>query len=185
MSENKHGGARQGAGRKKGEDTIVKRVPIKLVDHIDKVIATYKGNLPADVMHVMAKTHMQIPLATEGVQAGFPSPAAPYLDDYIDLNEYLISNAAATILVRVKGQSMIKVGIDEGDILIVDRSVEALHTDIVVAELDGEFTVKRLVRTATGVELHPENDDFPILRPGYGSIITVVGVVMSVIKKFK
>jgi DNA polymerase V len=184
MSQN-HGGERPGAGRKKQEPTVPKRIPLKLVEQIDRIISVYKGNLPADVMYVDARTSMQLPLATEGVQAGFPSPAAPYLDDYIDLNEYLVHNPAATILVRVKGDSMINVGIAEGDILIVDRSVEALHNDVVVAEYDGEFTVKRLVRSKTGVELHPENDNYPIIRPRSGSVIAIVGVVMSVIKRFK
>ena len=181
----KHGGSRSGAGRPKQEVTVVRRVPLGILQQVENTIARYKGALPDDTMFLASLTSLKLPLHTERVPAGFPSPAAPYVDDYIDLNEYLISNPAASILVRVKGESMIKVGIFDGDLLIVDRSVEALHRDIVLAELNSEFTVKRYVRTTTGPELHPENDDYPILKPKRGESLSIVGVVMSVIKKFR
>ena len=184
-STKQHGGSRKGAGRPSKEPTVVKRVPLGIVEQVENVIARYKGALPDDTMFLASLTSLKLPLHTERVPAGFPSPAAPYVDDYVDLNEYLISNPAASILVKVKGDSMIKVGIFDGDLLIVDRSVEALHRDIVLAELNGEFTVKRFVRTTSGAELHPENDDYPILKPKQGGSMSIVGVVMSVIKKFK
>lgn len=182
----KRGGRREGAGRPAtAEKTVVRRIPLGVLDQVELAIARYKGALPEDALYIEARSSLKLPLHTESVRAGFPSPAAPYVDDYIDLNEYLISNPAASILVKVKGDSMMKVGIDEGDLLIIDRSIEALHRDIVLAEMDGEFTVKRMIRTTSGVELHPENDDYPILRPRSGGSLSIVGVVMSVIKRFK
>lgn len=181
----KHGGARKGAGRPAGEKSVVRRVPVGVLSQVESTIAKYKGDLPNDAMFIEPRTNLKLPLHSDRVSAGFPSPAAPYVDDYIDLNEYLISNPAASILVTVKGESMIKVGIHEGDLLIVDRSLTALNRDIVLAEVDNEFTVKRLIITTSGAELHPENDDYPIIKPKSGSTISIVGVVMSVIKRFK
>ncbi len=85
-------------------------------------------------------------MCTSTVRAGFPSPAADHTQKRIDLNEHLILNAAATFIVRVRGDSMTGIGIYEGDELLVDRSIEAKHGNIVLAVLNNEFTVKRLHR---------------------------------------
>ena len=90
-----------------------------------------------------ARTSLRIPLVSANVEAGFPSPADDHTEQSLDLNQELISNPAATFLVRVKGDSMRDAGISNGDILIVDRSVEPKDRQIVVAMLDGDFTVKR------------------------------------------
>ena len=184
-TQNTHGGVRPGAGRPPAEKTEQKRIPIGILSQIENIIAQYKGQLPKDTLFLEARTKLSLPLATERVQAGFHSPAAPYLSDYIDLNEYLVKNFVSTILVRVIGLSMINIGIEPGDLLFIDRSVEAHHRDVVLADYDGDFTLKRLIRTLKGIELHPENPDFPILRPKSSSTIQLVGVLMSSIKKFK
>lgn len=88
---------------------------------------------------------LRIPVAQDAVRAGLPASASPDIADYLDFNTYLVNNPAETIAVYVKGDSMAKVGIFEG-MLVVDRSVEAHHRDIVLANLDDEFTVKRLIK---------------------------------------
>ncbi len=88
--------------------------------------------------------HVSIPLFVEAVRAGFPSPAQDYIERSLDLNELCIKRPAATFFVRAEGESMIEAGIFSGDILIVDRSLDPMHGDIIIASVDGEFTVKRL-----------------------------------------
>ena len=95
------------------------------------------------------------------VVAGFPSPAADYTQQRIDLNNHLIRNKDATYLFRVKGDSMINVGIYENDILLVDRSVTPKHDHIILAQLNNEFTVKRLYRRGGVVKLLAENNIYP------------------------
>jgi DNA polymerase V len=87
---------------------------------------------------------IKVPLYASAVSAGFPSPADDYLELSLDLNKYLIKHPAATFYVRVKGDSMINAGIHDGDLLIVDKSVEPENDDVVVCVINGEFTVKRL-----------------------------------------
>jgi DNA polymerase V len=101
-----------------------------------------------------------LPLAGEAVAAGFPSPAEDYMEKTLDLNEYLAPRPEATFFVRVSGDSMTGAAIHHGDILVVDRSLSARPGNVVIARLDGEFTVKRLRRTAAGMELAPENPDY-------------------------
>ncbi|RJX28533.1 MAG: LexA family transcriptional regulator [Desulfurivibrio sp.] len=101
------------------------------------------------------------PLFSSGVSAGFPSPADDYIDRELDLNEYLITNPAATFFVRVAGDSMIGAGINHDDILIVDRSLEPVSGRIVIAIVDGELTVKRLIKTGECCRLVAENPLYP------------------------
>lgn len=101
------------------------------------------------------------PLFSSGVSAGFPSPADDYVDRELDLNEYLITNPAATFFVRVAGDSMIGAGINHDDILIVDRSIAPVSGKIVIAIVDGELTVKRLVKTGDCCRLVAENPLYP------------------------
>jgi len=111
------------------------------------------------------------------VPAGFPSPAADYAHKRIDLNEHLIRNKEATFVFRVKGDSMNGVGINEGDELLVDRSIEARHGHIVIAVLNGEFTVKRLHSRGGVVKLIPENPRYPTTVLKDGQELVVWGVV--------
>ncbi|MCC3292431.1 LexA family transcriptional regulator [Arthrobacter sp. zg-Y1110] len=104
---------------------------------------------------------LEIPVSPSSVPAGFPSPSQDYYDGGLDLNKHLISDATSTFIVRVSGDSMTGAGISDGDELIVDRSLEPRDGNVVVAILDGELTVKRLVLNSRGVVLHPENRDYP------------------------
>ena len=111
------------------------------------------------------------------VVAGFPSPAEQYLEPPLDLNELLVKRPAATYFVRVQGDSMSGAGISDGDILVVDRSVPAEHNRIVIAALDGELTVKRLVRQRGRVYLAPENPDYPKIDITNREYVHIWGVV--------
>jgi len=115
------------------------------------------------------------------VASGFPSPAADYIERPLDLNEHLIEHQAATFFVRSTGDSMIGAGIHPGDLLIVDRAVIATNDSIVLAVVDGEFTVKRLRQTPEKLWLQPENENEPIIPIEEGMDFMVWGVVTNVI----
>ena len=121
------------------------------------------------------------PMFTEQVAAGFPSPADDYLEGNLDLNKYLIQHPIATYFVRVTGDSMIGAGIHSGDILIVDRSLEPTNRRVVIAIVDGELTVKRLIRKNGTVMLMPENDAYKPIVIKDETDLEVWGVVTSVI----
>lgn len=102
-----------------------------------------------------------MPLYMSPIKAGFPSPAEDYVERNLDLHEYLVKDKAATFFLRAEGDSMRGAGILDGDLLVVDRGREASHGRIVIAALDGELTVKRLLRRKNRVILAPENPDYP------------------------
>ncbi|HGY5543439.1 MAG: LexA family protein [Prochlorococcus sp.] len=104
-----------------------------------------------------------LPLAGENVEAGFPSPAEDYIETGIDLNEQLIRHPTSTFFLRVSGHSMTGVGIHNGDLLVIDRSLDAQPGHIVVAILDGAFTVKQLVRHRGVLRLEAANSEYPPL----------------------
>lgn len=181
-----HGGSRAGAGRKKSEETKVIRVPeSKILDIKEYLKSLKKENEITDIRQFDPVTKIEIPLVTERVQAGFPSPAQDYIDKKLDLNEFLINNANATFIVRANSLSMLNAGIDINDALIVDRSIEAQHRDIVIACVDNEFTVKRLIIDAKGCWLKAENEGYPDIHPQEGQQFEIWGVVTNVIKKFR
>ena len=128
-----------------------------------------------------ANTSLVIPLASANVQAGFPSPAEDHVERTLDLNEHLIRNPAATFFVTVRGDSMREAGIVNGDLLIVDRSVRPTDRQIVVAMLDGDFTVKRLCRRQGKVWLEAANDAFSPVEIGGEQELVIWGVVTFVI----
>ncbi len=181
-----HGGFRPGAGRKKSEETKVIRVPeSKILDIKEYLRFLKKESEITDIRQFDPVTKIEIPLVTERVQAGFPSPAQDYVDKKLDLNEFLINNANATFIVRANSLSMLNAGIDINDALIVDRSIEAQHRDIVIACVDNEFTVKRLIIDAKGCWLKAENEGYPDIHPQEGQQFEIWGVVTNVIKKFR
>lgn len=126
-----------------------------------------------------------LPFAGMSVRAGFPSPADDYIEDRLDLNEHLVAHPNATFYVRVSGESMILAGIQDGDTLVVDRSLEARNEDVVVATLNGEFTVKRLVYRKSQPWLIPCNPVFSDIRLTEDMDSVIWGVVTSVIHKFR
>ena len=119
---------------------------------------------------------LQRPLFLSGVSAGFPSPADDYLDRKLDLNEHLVKNPAATYFVRVAGDSMMGVGINDNDILVVDRSLEPSSSNIVIAIVNGELTVKRLIKTRNSCRLIAENPDYPPLEINEDTPLEIWGV---------
>jgi DNA polymerase V len=138
----------------------------------------------ADIFSVDQKTHVARPLFTCGVSAGFPSPAEDHIDRKLDLNELLIPHPTSTFFVRVAGDSMTNAGINNGDILVVDRSIEATSGKIIIAIVNGELTVKRLVQNHTSCRLVAENSDYPSLEITEETDFRVWGVVTSVIHQF-
>jgi len=124
------------------------------------------------------------PLFSSGVSAGFPSPAEDYIEQRLDLNELLIQNPAATFFVRVNGDSMSGAGINNKDILIVDRSLEPVSGKIVIAIINGEFTVKRLFKNGDSCKLVAENPDYPPIEISEESACEIWGVVTSSINQF-
>lgn len=122
-------------------------------------------------------------------QAGFPSPAADYVEDVLDLHTLLVRNPPATFYVRVRGESMKDAGIHDQDILVVDRSIDPAPGRIVVAVVDGDFYVKRLARLASGVmalasENEHEADRYPDIRLDRVQDVTLWGVVTGAIRRF-
>lgn len=123
------------------------------------------------------------PYLLSSVEAGFPSPAEDYVEGRLDLNQHLIKHPAATFFVRVSGDSMINAGIYPGDILIVDRSLEAADKKIVIAVIDGELTVKRLRYRKNHIFLEPENDLYLPIAITKEMAFDIWGVVTNVIHK--
>ena len=117
------------------------------------------------------------------IQAGFPSPAQGSFADSIDLNHELINNPAATFCARVIGDSMVDSGINDGDMLIIDRSLDPHDGDIAVCFIDGDFTVKRIVVDKDGVSLVPANSKYPVMKVPEESNFIIWGVVSHIIKK--
>jgi len=116
------------------------------------------------------------PLFLSGVSAGFPSPADDYLDRKLDLNEYLVRNPAATFFVRVAGDSMLGAGINDNDILVVDRSLEPCSGSIVIAVVNGELAVKRLLKKKNSCRLLAENPDYQDLEIDEETPLEIWGV---------
>lgn len=128
---------------------------------------------------------ISLPLFTSSVQAGFPSPAEDYVEKQLDLNELIIQHPAATFFVRVEGESMTDANIHSGDILVVDRSIACSNGKIIIAVVNGEFTVKRYLIDNDGIYLVPENSNYPILKIEKEVDFQVWGVVTYVIHKAK
>ena len=153
------GGSRKGiGGRPRKPPTAVVRLPVPLVAI---ALRLAHGDLRAgdinEFLDVQPVTRQTVPFAGAEARCGFPSPAEDYLDNPLDFNELLVKNAAATFAVRLSGDSMIGAGLFPGDIAVVDRSVTPSHNCIVLALLDGEFTVKRYWRQGNLIKLLPEN----------------------------
>ena len=119
------------------------------------------------------------------LQCGFPSPAEDHAIERVDLNKVLIKHPQATFLMRVRGDSMREAGIDDGDVVLVDRAIKATHGHVVVAVVDGEFTVKRLWQRGRNVKLQPANPTYPDILPRDGQTIEVWGVVTNAIKAMR
>jgi len=118
-----------------------------------------------------------------GISAGFPSPAQDFVHEKLSLDEKLVHNKEATFYARVKGDSMINAGLDNGDLLIIDRSIPPTHKRIAVCYIDNEFTVKRLFIKDNIVSLIPENPNYPIIKISDENELIIWGIVTYVIKR--
>ena len=131
----------------------------------------------------ITEKRIYLPLSQSTVEAGFPSPATEYEEDRLDINDMVVTNPAATFYVRVKGSSMIDAKINDGDILVVDKSLEARHNDIIIAVVDGDFTVKTLYVKDNVVKLVPANPEYPEIILKNAQELNVWGVVSYIIYK--
>ena len=118
-----------------------------------------------------------------GISAGFPSPVDDFSESRISLDDELVKNKDTTFYAKVKGQSMIDAGLDDNDLLVIDRSLSPENNKIAVCFLDGEFTVKRLRVEKNEVWLQPENPNYPIINITKENDFMVWGIVTNVIKK--
>jgi DNA polymerase V len=125
----------------------------------------------------------EITLTETGISAGFPSPADDFKEYRISLDRTLVKNKEATFYAKVSGQSMVGAGLDDGDLLIVDKSLEPEHNKIAVCFIDGEFTVKRLVLKDDCVYLQPENPNYKPIKVTEDNELQIWGIVTHVIKK--
>ncbi len=232
----KRGGLRPSAGRKPlyNEPTAVIRVPVSkkqlVKDFLKTGLVELSGNavgigatgnaviafpdpqqdLSSELALTRVKvlTHYQIPVAQELIPAGFPSPAEDHIEDVLDLNEHLIRNKSATFVGRVGSLSMQGAGFDKDDEILIDRSIEARHKDIVIAMIDNKFTMKRLMLCEYDddddcdsprnrdkslsdslsefdqpIWFKAENPEFSNIYPQAGQTVTIIGVVTYNIKK--
>lgn len=181
-----HGGARTGAGRPSslGGPTTVMRVPSHLKPQISQYIqATVKQlPLPPEVFCPDPDAPVRdFLLFADKVAAGFPSPATDYQERRLDLNQMLVAHPETTFFLRAKGLSMLGAGIHDGDVMVVDRLIEPAHGHVVIAVVDGEFTVKRLYRQGQVIKLMAENPDFPDITFKEWQELLVWGVVTYVV----
>jgi DNA polymerase V len=128
------------------------------------------------------ESELKIPFIKEGVSAGFPSPAADFSENNIDLNKELSENPLATFYIKVKGNSMIDAGINDKDVLVVDRSLEPRDNKIAICFVDGEFTVKRIKVEKDCLYLMPENPNYKPIKVTEENQLIIWGIVTYVIK---
>ena len=146
--------------------------------------ACYNKSMPVTIESITKpdlQTSRSQPLFIAEIPAGFPSPAEDYKQESLDLNRHLIKNPASTYFVKVSGDSMVKAGIHPGDLLVVDRSLEAADKKIVIANINGELTVKRIRIFSSRVVLEPENDNYQPQELTEGEDLQIWGVVTNVI----
>jgi DNA polymerase V len=137
-----------------------------------------------DFYSASTETILEIPLMEQGISAGFPSPADDFFDISIDLNKELIKNPPATFFGRVSGESMKDIGINDGDLLVIDKSLEVKDGKIAVCFIDGEFTLKRIKIEKDCCWLVPANEKYKPIKVTEDNEFIVWGVVVHVIKSF-
>lgn len=129
------------------------------------------------------ETDLPLPLFSSSIKAGFPSPAEDHIEEKLDLNRLMVEHPAATFFLRVEGESMENANIQPGDILVVNRALTPQNGQIIVAVLNGEFTVKRLKKKENRLYLLPENPAFPTLEITSETEFQIWGVVTFIIHK--
>ncbi len=182
----KHGGRRDGAGRKSlfREATQPVRIPVSQIAAVRSFlharIFPEPAIAPRPLNSGLDSDALSLPVFATGVRAGFPSPADDHAEPGLDLNA-LVENPAATFCAWAEGDSMIDLGILDGDLMVIDRSLTPRHDDVVVADLNGAFTVKRLIHKSTGSFLMPANPDYPPIPITASDDVRIWGVVIRVI----
>lgn len=198
-SDISHGGSRTGAGRKAGtgafkEPTDVLRVPSSQTPVIKDFLAAYKRKkLTIDLDAVsqfeipaLSPKLLELPLFSSKVPAGFPSPAEEHVEKRLDTNDFLIDQEDATFFVTIQGESMLDVGLLPGDKAVVDRSKTPVIGDIVLAVVNGEYTIKTLSRKKDGApRLLPANEKFKPIDIEEGMTFEVWGVVTGSFRRFR
>ena len=177
-----HGGQRARAGRHAGPPTRVVRLPVALADFARKFAAARKTGDVAAFLDVESRMAQRVPMMAWSAVCGFPSPAEDYVDRPLDFNELLIEHPAATFAIRIEGDSMTGAGIFPGDIAVVDRAREPVNGSIVLALLDGAFTVKRYRVKDGAVWLQAENPAYPDMQLTDGQTFEVWGVITRSIR---
>ena len=147
-----------------------------------KMLKIHKSNT-LDIYSAEISQDLKLPLAETGIVAGFPSPADDFMDVSIDLNKELIKHPSATFYGRVRGDSMKDAGIEDGDLLVIDRSLEPQDGKIAVCFIDGEFTVKRIKMEKDSVWLIPANSKYNPIKVTADNDFIIWGIVTYIIKK--
>jgi DNA polymerase V len=124
----------------------------------------------------------ELPFISSGIKAGFPSPAADFDGNKISLDNVLVKNREATFYAKASGNSMIGAGIDDGDILVIDKSLEPQNNKVAVCFIDGEFTIKRIKIEKDCVYLMPENKNYQPIKVTEENELIIWGIVTYVIK---
>ena len=149
-------------------------------------LSTIEPLLSGEILTVMQHTPPSIrPLLLHKISAGFPSPAADYVEKGLDLNVFMVQHKEASFFFMVVGDSMSDIGIMDGDIVVVDRSVTPVHGHYVLAVIDGEYTLKRLHMQHGVIELHPENRAYAPIQLIDGQELQIWGVVTGVVRKYR
>lgn len=166
------GGKRIGSGRPKGsnvygESTSPLRVPVSRIEEVKALLAS--------------EPNYSIPLFSSTVRAGSPTAADDCIEEYINLNSHIIHNPKSTFLVIASGDSMINAGINHGDMLVVDKSINAASNNIIIAAVEGDLTVKRLIVNESKIQLKAENDAYMPINILDGDSFVILGVVTHVI----
>ena len=182
LAATKHGGARAGAGRHRRPATKVVRLPVLLADLARELATANRYGDVAAFIDVEGRSTLHVPMTAWSAACGFPSPAEDYIDRPLDFNELLIEHPAATFAIRIEGESMTGAGIFPGDIAVVDRAREPVNGNVVLALLDGAFTVKRYRIKDGAVWLQAENPAFPDMAIGDGQVLEVWGVITRSIR---
>lgn len=143
----------------------------------------FMDSLKLDIGGVDNSTKFELGYASDGVRAGFPSPAQDYVDEWIDLNRHLVPHPSSTFFARVSGDSMCEEGIDDGDLIIIDKSLEPEDGDLAVCCIDGEFTLKRLkITRGDKLYLMPSNKKYKPIEVTTDNDFVVWGIVTNTIK---
>ena len=156
-----------------GMKTVAKTIALVFADFLEH------GNDPTKRLGMSKNAKV-----SGSVVAGFPSPAEQYQETPLDLNELLVKRPAATFFVKVQGDSMVGAGICDGDLLVVDRSLRPADGDVIVASVDGDFTVKTYRRDKDGIRLEPANPAYPVIRLRAGQELDYFGKVTTCIHRF-